>query len=125
MRFWTGHLRPNAPPVLVREGFSWGALIFGPFWLALHRAWIPAALSVAAIMLIAALTGGASKAVLLLALAVWLGLTGNDLRRWSMHLRGYTAFQVIAARSELDALRRLLDRRPDLAGRFMPPESAR
>ena len=125
MRFWTGHVRPDSPPLLVREGFSWGALIFGPFWLAAHRAWIPAALSLAAAILIAALTGGPAQAALLLCLAFWLGVTGNDLRRWSIRLRGYALFQVISARSELDALGRLLERRPDLAGRFMPPEQAR
>ena len=28
--------------LLVREGFAWGALFLGPFWLAAHRAWIAA-----------------------------------------------------------------------------------
>jgi hypothetical protein len=125
VKFWTGHLRSGAAPILVREGFSWGALVFGPVWLAAHRAWIPAALSLAAGVLIVALTGGATEAALLLGLAVWLGVTGNDLRRWSIRLRGYVLFQIIGARGELDALARLLERRPDLAGRFMPPESAR
>ena len=48
MRFWTAHIRAGAAPVLVREGFSWGALLFGPLWLAVHRAWIPAVLALAA-----------------------------------------------------------------------------
>ena len=53
-------LRPGAAPVLVREGFAWGALLFGPLWLAAHRAWIPAALALAAGILILALTSGAA-----------------------------------------------------------------
>ena len=125
MKFWTAHLRADSAPVLVREGFSWGALIFGPFWLAAHRAWIPAALAFAADIVIAAATGSATRAALLLALAVWLGATGQDLRRWSMQLRGFTLLHVIAAPNELEALGRFLAQRPDLAGRFMPPESAR
>ncbi len=55
MKIYTALLKPDAEPILVREGFAWGALIFGPFWLAAHRAWIAAALSLAAFVLIAAL----------------------------------------------------------------------
>ena len=124
MRFWTGHLRPGTRPVLVREGFAWGALLFGPLWLAAHRAWIPAALSLAAGILILALAAGPAATALMLALAVWLGLSGHDLRRWSMRQRGFTLFQIVAARNETDALVRLLERRPDLASSFLPPGAA-
>jgi hypothetical protein len=120
VRIWTGHLRDGAEPVLVREGFSWGALLFGPLWLAMHRAWIPAALALAAGVLILVLTAGAATAALLAALALWLGLSGNDLRRWSMRLRGFTLAQVLAARDESEALASWLRRRPDIARRFAP-----
>ena len=33
MKIFTAHLHPRKPPVLVREAFSWGALLFGPLWL--------------------------------------------------------------------------------------------
>ena len=125
MKFWTGHLRPDAEPVLVREGFSWGALIFGPLWLAAHRAWIPAALSVAAIILVDTLTAGPSRAALSLALVVCFGLFGNDMRRWSLRLRGFTLLEVVGGRDQTEALGRWLERRPDLAGRFLPPGTAR
>jgi hypothetical protein len=111
--------------VLVPEGFSWGALCFGPVWLAVHRAWIAAVLTLAATVLIIGLTAGGAAAVLLLALIVLLGLSGHDLRRWSLDHRGYLLAQVIAARNELEALAHLLDRRPDLKGSFMPAEAAR
>ena len=58
MKYWTVHLQPeNRPvaPVLVREGFSWGAFLLGPLWLLAHRAWIPAVLVIAAIVITAAL----------------------------------------------------------------------
>ena len=54
-----------------------------------------------------------------------LGLTGHDLRRWSLENRGYLLAQVVVARDELEALARLLERRPDLKGSFMPPGTAR
>ncbi len=61
MRFYTAHIRAGAPPVLVREGFSWGALFFGPLWLAAHRAWVAAALSLAAFVLIIVLTDDGAR----------------------------------------------------------------
>jgi hypothetical protein len=125
VRFWTAHIRSGTAPVLVREGFSWGALCFGPVWLALHRAWIAAVLTLAATILVIVLASGGATAALLTALIVLLGLSGNDLRRWSLERRGFLLAQVVVARDELEALRRLLDRRPDLRGAFLPPESAR
>jgi hypothetical protein len=120
VKFWTGHIRPGTAPVLVREGFSWGALLFGPLWLAAHRAWIAAALVLAASILITTLVPPGASTVLIVALAVWLGMSGHDLRRWSMAHRGFTLFGVVAARTEDAAVARLLDSRPDLAGRFGP-----
>ncbi len=125
MTFWTAHIRSGAAPVLVREGFSWGALCLGPIWLALHRAWIAAVLTLAATILVIVLASGGATAALLTALIVLLGLSGNDLRRWSLDRRGFLLAQVVVARDELEALGRLLDRRPDLRGAFLPPESAR
>jgi hypothetical protein len=111
--------------VLVPEGFAWGALLTGPLWLASHRVWVLAALVLAAVILILALTSGPSTAALLLTLAIWLGLSGQDLRRWSMRHRGFILCAVLAARHESDALATLLERRPDLAARFLPPGAAR
>jgi len=125
VKFWTAHIRAGATPVLVREGFSWGALIFGPIWLAAHRAWIAAALSLAAFILIVVLANDGIAAALLATLVVLLGLSGHDLRRWSLDLRGYLLAQVVVARDELEALERLLERRPDLKGSFLPPQAAR
>jgi hypothetical protein len=125
VNFYTAHIRSGTPPVLVRDGFSWGALFFGPLWLAAHRAWIAAALSLAAFVLIIVLTEGGVAAALLIALAVLLGLSGHDLRRWSLDHRGYLLSQVVAARDELEATARLLERRPDLKGSYMPPQEAR
>ena len=121
MRFWTAHVRPGAPPVLVREGFSWGALIFGPLWLLAHRVWIPAVLVLAAASLIVVLTSEGIAAALMMSLIVFLGLSGQDLRRCSLDHRGYLLAQVVSGRGEIDALATLLERRPDLHGSFLPP----
>ena len=63
VKFWTApSCAQDAAPVLVREGFAWGALMFGPLWLAAHRAWIAAALALAAAVLIVFLTGAGTAA---------------------------------------------------------------
>jgi hypothetical protein len=125
LRFWTAHIRQGSQPVLVREGFAWGALLFGPLWLAAYRAWVPAALSLAGFVLIRFLAPDAIAVVLTAGLMLLLGLSGHDLRRWSLDHRGFLLAQVIAAHNEFGALERLLTRRPDLGGSFLPPETAR
>ena len=125
MKFYTAHTRSGVAPVLVRDGFSWGALFFGPLWLAVHRAWIAAALSLAAFVLVIAFTDGGFATALLIALIALLGLSGHDLRRWSLDHRGYLLSQVVSARDELEAMARLLQRRPDLKGSYLPPQEAR
>jgi hypothetical protein len=114
MRTYTAHLRQHQSPELVREGFSWGAAIFGPLWLLAHRAWIPAALVLLACAIVAAFTHGVLFDVLWLGIAWTMGLCGQDLRRWNLALRGYGIAHVIAARDEDSAYGRLLAARPDL-----------
>jgi hypothetical protein len=125
LTFWTAHVRQGAAPVLVREGFSWGALFFGPVWLATHRVWVAAVLAAAAGVLILFLAPDVLSIALLSALILLLGLSGHDLHRWSLDHRGYLLAQVIAARNETEALQLLLSRRPDLRGAYLPPEMAR
>ena len=120
MKTYTALLKLDAEPVLVKEGFAWGALIFGPFWLAAHRAWIAAALSLAASVLIVVLAPALAACILVLGVMLILGLTGNDLRRWSLEHRGYLMAHVLAAGSLDDAFLRLLSHRPDLAARLRP-----
>ena len=114
MKIYTAHLRDGEPPELVREGFAWGALCFGPIWLAVHRAWVAAVIALALAVLVLALAPGAAKPVLLLALAVLQGMVGNDLRRFGLARRRFALVHVVAARDRDSGLARLLARRPDL-----------
>jgi hypothetical protein len=118
--FYSTHLKPHEEPVLVPERFSWGAFFAGPAWLAAHRAWIPAVLSFAAGLLIVVLTHGTTCAVLIAGLVLILGLTGHDLRRWTLERRGYLLTYVLSGRDEIEAMRQLLLARPDLGDLYRP-----
>jgi hypothetical protein len=124
MKVWTAHELPNASPVLVREGFSFGALFFGPIWLAAHRAWLPAGAMVLLTLLIVLLTRSPASIILILGLALLAGFSGRDLVRWSVTRRGYLETTVITGRNQYDAQARLLESRPDLVHRSMVGETA-
>jgi len=120
VRTYTALLKADAEPVLVREGFSWGAMILGPFWLAAHQAWIAAAISLAAWILIAVIAPEPAGCILEAGAALVMGLTGNDLRRWALEQRGYMLVHVLVAHGSDEAWLRLLTHRPDLAARLRP-----
>lgn len=119
MKVWTVHVKDGAAPVLVREGFSLGALVFGPLWAAVHRAWIPAAFAFAADLAIGALSDGPARFTLALGLAFLLGFSGHDLRRWSLERRGFVLAEVVTARRVEGALERLFLRRRELGERLV------
>jgi hypothetical protein len=120
VKIYTALLKQDAEPVLLREGFAWGALVFGPLWLAVHRAWAPAAISLAVYVMIGLLLPRPAATILFVAVAVLLGLTGQDLRRWALEWRGYLLVHVLAAADRDDAFMRLMGVRPDLAARYRP-----
>jgi hypothetical protein len=98
----------------VRDGFSWGAFIFGPFWMLYHRLvlvlvlWIVvvAAITIAA-RLLAASPGSAQFVMLLLALLV--GFEGVTMRRWTMLRRGWRDAGIVVADDREAAERRFFD----------------
>jgi hypothetical protein len=124
MKVWTAHEKSNASPVLVREGFSFGALFFGPIWLAAHRAWLPALAMVLLTLLILLLAHPPASIILILGVALLAGFSGRDLVRWSVTRRGYLETTVVTGRNQYDAQARLLEARPDLVERSMVAETA-
>ena len=120
MKVFTTHQRMSEPPVLVREGFSWAAFFFGCLYFAAHRAWIQAALNLAALLLVLVLCQRLGRAAPLVGLALLQGLCGRDLLRWSLAQRGFLEGPVVAGADRDQALGRLIDRRslpnPQAAG---------
>lgn len=118
MSFFTAHVRADHPPVLLAEGFRWGAFVFGPFWLLRHRALVPAAVAAAALIVILTLTTGGLLLVLLVAWALLLGYNGNDLVRWSLERQGFLLSDVVVASDSEEAVGRFLARRPEQMSRM-------
>ena len=121
MKVWTAHLHPARPPVLIHEGWSWGAALFGPFWLLAHRAWVPGVIVLAVVVALNLLVPNGLRGLLALGFFLLLGLLGRDLLRWSLARRGYVLAHVVAAGDNDAAFARLLDARPDLAAAHEDP----
>lgn len=121
MKTYTAHTSPDHPPVLLLEGWSWGAALFGPFWLLAYRAWIPGVLFLAVTVLVQVVAPPELAGVLGLGFGVLAGLMGRDALRWSLERRGYELVHVLAARDEESALARLLHVRTDLHEALIGP----
>lgn len=120
MTFYSTHLKPHAAPVLIPERFAWGALLLGPLWLALHRAWVALGLTVAAVAIVVAVAPTLQAVVIIAGLHLMLGLLGHDIRRWSLERGGYLETCVVLAQDEPAAQQALLHERPELADRYRP-----
>ena len=121
MKSYTAHTKPDCPPVVLLEGWSWGAAVFGPLWLLLHRAWSPAVLFGAAALLAMVLAPLGLAGLIGLGFGVLAGLLGRDAVRWSLERRGYLLTHVMAARDADGALARLLHARADLQASLIGP----
>jgi hypothetical protein len=116
VKIYTTHMRPDRAPVLVREGFSWTAFVFGALFFLAHRAWNAFVLNLAALVLAAIAARGLQTAAPLLGVFVLQGVLGNDLLRWGLSMHGYVPGPVVAAGDQDSALARLIDERVDLIG---------
>ena len=115
MNSFTAHLKPGHEPILVKEGFSWGAFVFGPLWFALHRAWEAAAVQFLLLVALPRVLPVRDGPIVGFGIALLAGLLGRDILRWSLDRRGYTLTEVLAARDEEAALARLLTYQPEIA----------
>ena len=114
MTVFTSHLQPGKTPVLVREGFSIWAAVFGWVWLLFHRAWIAAVLTFAVSVVVGRLTLQLQSPAPELGLFVLQGLFGRDLVRWGLSRRGFAEGPPVVADTQDGALARLLTERDDV-----------
>jgi len=94
--------------VILRDGFSAPAMLFGPLWLVWNRAWI-AALGWTVLLSLIVFAGvklGASSETLSLvnaALACLLGFEGSRLIAWTLARRGYKEGSVVIGENAEEA----------------------
>ncbi len=116
MKIYTTHMRPDRAPVLLREGFSWAAFVFGIFYFLWHRAWNALVVNLAALVIAVIAARALHSAAPVAGLLVLQGVLGRDLLRWGLAMHGYVPGPIVAARDADSALARLIDHRVDILG---------
>jgi hypothetical protein len=106
---------PDGDAVLIKEGFSWPAFVFGPVWALWHGMWRTA---IVLVLLSVAVSGAAFVAglaeagdlALSVGLQVAMGLWANDWRRHVLARRDVLERGAVAARRLRDAEQRYVRR---------------
>lgn len=111
--------------VLVKDGFSWGALVFGPFYFLFKAEWLGLFVYLAAALALRLLFGmtGAEEHWTSLAaflLNVVAGFEANEIKRWSLSLRGWREIGAVSGRSYAECERRFLESWLDSEPRHTP-----
>lgn len=112
--------------IVVRDGFSFGALLLGPLWFMSHRMWFATCLWLAALIGTIAITQWlalpAGAGVTIAAMAFFLlALEFEPLRRLALKRRGYALVDVAEGARGRDAEVSYLTR---LVGRNRSPASS-
>ncbi|MGQ0672598.1 MAG: DUF2628 domain-containing protein [Hyphomicrobium sp.] len=100
--------------VFVKDGFSWGAFLLGPLWLAANREWVGLAIYLLAAMALSSilkLLGAPLPAVILAfaALGLFLGFEAASLRRWSLSRAGWSELGTVSGRNAAECERRFFE----------------
>lgn len=106
MRAFTVQVPPDhgaEAAVVIAEGFAWWAVVFGPLWFLWQGLWASAiglaVLQTAVSLLGEAWLGPAAGAVPPLGIALLVGFTARDWRRWRLERKGFRLADVVIADS--------------------------
>jgi len=130
MRLYSVHLRahgrdPERDLVLVKEGFSWPAFVFTAFWAVATRMWLPAMVLFTVVVLSGWAVhwfrpGETVEGLLSTAVALGIGLVGNDVRRWWLGRQGFQEVAMVSGKNDEEAMRRFLDDAEIVPGAIYP-----
>ena len=106
--------------IVIKEGFSWPALVFTALWAFWHGMWIVFVLLLVtgvALEFALALLGADGIATLSISLgyALLVGYGANDWWRWSLARRDTAQMGIVAAINAETALHHYIDRKFELA----------
>jgi len=98
--------------VLIKEGACLPAMLFPLLWPLYHAMWIVLGVQIVLIALLAGVVmfldlGGLEATLIGAALMVTMGFQGNDLRRWTLDMKGYAFSGVVDGADIAEAERRL------------------
>ena len=98
----------------VRDGFSFWAFLFGPFWMLRHRMWLVLLGYVGVTVVLETIfivlsEGAAARSIANLLLALLVGIESATLRRFTLGRRRWTNLGVIVADDLEAAERRFFD----------------
>ena len=94
--------------VFIREKFTFWGFVFAPFFLLWRRLWLAFAAYVVLVAILAGLYAGlgfpSEGCIALLVLAhLFVGVEGNDLRRWALERRGFRMVEVVSSPERVTA----------------------
>ena len=114
MRVYTVHTDLARDFVLVKEGFSWPAFFFTFVWAFAGKLWLWGAVFLGVAVLFngfAAFFGLTAPVVVCVSIGLHavIGFVANDLRRRTLHRRGYTEICVVTGANLVAAETRFLE----------------
>jgi hypothetical protein len=96
----------TADVAFVRDGFAWLAFLAPPLWLLRHRLWFEAVLAFLVLALLSVLGEAGwpwAGSLLTLAVSLYVGLEGQNLRVAALRRRGWREWGAVEARNLTDA----------------------
>ena len=120
---YTVHEPPDAPGdlldraealVFVKDGFSWVAAAFGPFWMAANRLWLGLVGYLAVYGLLLGIfwalgIGQRPLSYALLALGAIVGFEADTLKRWTLERSGWRMIGSVNGRNSEECERRFFE----------------
>ena len=123
MKTYTVHERPEPPAdrleraaslVFVRDGCSWSAGLFTPFWAIAHRLWLVLLGYIATLIVIGVVTYALNLSetvttITFLTLQLAIVFEAASLRRWELRLRGWAFLGSVNGRTRQECERRFFE----------------
>ena len=100
--------------LFIRDGFSWMAAIFGPFWMLANGLWLVSFLYIAGVAVLELVLNASGLdagwgALSSIAINIALGFEAASLRRWTYERRGWRLVGTVAGRTRAEAERRFFE----------------
>ena len=120
MRIYTVHINPSKKhpyetPIFVEEHFNVFAFVFREFWAFYHRIWsVGIALLGFRFLAVVAMqlhwVGVIPTFAVTLGIMLWMGFTGNDLRREKLKKQGFITVDIVTSDNLVGAEQRYFER---------------